>query len=62
MKDETHANIDDESNEYELYKLDKISLYAKEWRKCAFESELKNIYVIMIQNGLTCILCLFVYK
>ena len=30
MKDETHANIDDESNEYELYKLDKISLYAKE--------------------------------
>ena len=51
MKYETHDNIDDEVNEYELYELDKMSLDEKELRKRAFESEIKNICNIKIQNG-----------
>ena len=54
MKYETHENIDDEVDEDELYKIDKISLDGKEWRKRAFESKIKNIYDIKMQNGITC--------
>ena len=55
VKYESHENIDVEFDEYELYDIDKISLDEKEWRKCAFESELKNTYDIKIPNGMVCI-------
>ena len=46
MNYETNDNTDDEFNEYELYKLDKMSIDEKKWCKREFESELKNIYDI----------------
>ena len=55
MKDETHDNIDDEVDEDELYEIYKMSLDEKRWRKCAFESELKDIYYIKRPDGMQCI-------
>ena len=42
MKDETHENIDDEIDEYDMYKIDKMSLDKKLWHKRAFEIKLKD--------------------
>ena len=55
MKDETHENIDDEVDEDDLYKIDKMSLDETLWHKRAFEIKLNNIYDIKIPNGMTCI-------
>ena len=55
MKDETHENTDDEVDEYDMYKIDKMSLDETLWCKRVFERKLKNIYDIKIPNGMTCI-------
>ena len=41
-----HNNIKDKTNKTEMYEIYELSLYDnhKEWRKCAFRSELENIY------------------
>ena len=44
VKDETYENIDDEVDEDDLYKLDKMSFDEKEWQKRAFESEQKYVW------------------
>ena len=38
-----------------MYNIDKTSLDDKEWCKHEFESEIKNIYDIIIPNGMNCI-------
>ena len=55
MKDETHEKIDDEVDEDDLYKLDKVNLDEKEWLKRVFEIGIENIYDKKIQNCITCI-------
>ena len=54
MKDETHENIDDEVYEFDIYKIDKMSLDETLWRKRGFEIILKYIWY-KISNGMTCI-------
>ena len=49
---ETHENIDDEVNEYDMYKLDKLSPDEKKLHKPAFESKLKIIYDMKRLNNM----------
>ena len=51
VKYETHVNIDDEVEEYDMNGLDKLSLDEKKWRKREFQNKLKYIYDINILNG-----------
>ena len=52
VKSETNENIYDNVDENELYKIDKLSLNEKKWRKHAFESELKNINYMKRLNSM----------
>ena len=52
MEYETHENIDDEVDEYYLYKLDKLSLDENKLYDPAFEIELKIIYDMKRLNGM----------
>ena len=54
VEDETHENIDDEFDEYELYELDKDSYDENKWHKHEFEIELKTIYNTKIPNDMNC--------
>ena len=54
-EDESQENIDSEIDDNDLYDIDNMILdEKKEWRKCAFERKLKNIYDIKIHNVMTC--------
>ena len=46
VKYETRENIDDEIDKDKLYKIDKMILDDKEWRKREFERKIKYIYYI----------------
>ena len=52
MKNETHENIDDEFDEYYIYKMDKLSLDENIWCDSVFEGKLEIINDMKILNSM----------
>ena len=54
MKNETHKydNVNDDTDEKELYELDKLSLDDKRWRTHEFEGKVNNIHDMKSLNSM----------
>ena len=54
MKNETHKydNVNDDTDEKELYELDKLSLGKKRWSEHAFEGKVNNIHDMKSLNSM----------